>query len=135
MQIARIDELTRFEALERFAIDTKVFGLASGHAGPGQAEPGQIVLDRHRIGFPAALAVDILEPQQQGSTRLSGQVAVEERRVSVAEMQVAVGRRGEAEHGHVGGGVEILSQARYGAVLSVKMARRAARVMEKRRNP
>ncbi len=99
-----------------------MLGLAAGHAGPGDTEPGEIVLDRHRIGFPAALAVDILESQQQGSARVSGQVAVEKRRVSVAEMQVAVGRRGEAEHGHVDMGGGILSQARCCSFLCVKMA-------------
>ena len=48
---------------------------------------------------PASRGVDILDPQQEFSSGLTRQVEIQQRRISVAEMKVAVRARRKSENG------------------------------------
>src|SRR5215831_547425 len=76
-----------------------VLGLAAHRLLPGNAEPREVLIDRRLVFRPAARLVDILDAQQQPSVRGLRHAGVDERRQRMAEMQIAVGRRREAENG------------------------------------
>ena len=60
----------------------------------------QIVGDRlGKFGF-TALEVDVFEPQQELSAELPGPELGEQRRIGVAEMQIAVRARRKTKDGH-----------------------------------
>ena len=46
----------------------------------------------------AAGEVDVLDPQEEAAAEPAGEVLVQEGRIGVAEMEPAVGARGEAEN-------------------------------------
>ena len=96
---ARIDEALRVELRERLAVGVEMPGLAPHRLFPGDAEPGEVFQDRRLVFGPAARRVDILDAQQQAPARRARHLGVEQRRERVAEMQVAVRRRREAENG------------------------------------
>jgi hypothetical protein len=63
---------------------------------PGKAEPDQILEGRPLELRPAALLVDILDAQEEPAAALPCRLEAEERRIGVADMQVARGARREA---------------------------------------
>src|SRR5215472_13889153 len=66
---------------------------------PGNAEPGEIFVDRILIFRAAAGGINILDPQQQAPARAPRHVEVEQRREGMAEMKVAVRTRRKTENG------------------------------------
>src|SRR5216683_674953 len=76
-----------------------MLGLPAHRLLPLQIEPGEVLIDRGLVFRPAARGVDVLDPQQQSAGRYPCPVGVEQRRQRMAEMQIAVRRRREAENG------------------------------------
>src|SRR5438874_5489817 len=66
---------------------------------PGNAEPGEVFIDRSLIFRPAARRVDILDAQQESSAPLACQVEIDQRRTGMAEMEIAVRARRKSENG------------------------------------
>jgi hypothetical protein len=57
---------------------------------PGDAEPGEVLVDRGLEFRSAPRRVDIFDPQQKPSATLVRLVEVEKRRKRMTEMQIAV---------------------------------------------
>src|SRR6266702_2649540 len=97
-------------------------GLPPHRRLPGYSEPGQILIDRGLELRPAAGEVDIFDPQQKSSAGLAREIEVPQRRISVAEMEIAVRARRKSENGwrHDGSlvmpglapGIHVLQQCR-----------------------
>src|SRR5260370_41719635 len=66
---------------------------------PGDAEPGEVFIDCGLELRPAAGRVDILDAQQEPAAGVARQIEIQQRRISVAEMQIAVRARRKAEDG------------------------------------
>jgi hypothetical protein len=66
---------------------------------PADAEPGEVLIDRGLEFRLAPGRVDILDTQQKSPAGLPRQIKVQQRRISVAEMQIAVRTRGKTENG------------------------------------
>ena len=66
---------------------------------PGDAEPGQVVVDRLLVVRPAARRVDVLDAQQEPPAGRARHVEIDQRGQRMAEMQMAVRARRETEHG------------------------------------
>ncbi len=96
---ARIDEAQGVEPGKRRAVIVGVFGLPPHRPLPCDAEPGKVGIDRGLVLRPAARGIDILDAQQQPPARRPRHVGIDQRRQRVAEVQIAVGRRREAENG------------------------------------
>src|SRR5262249_54014041 len=77
---------------------------------PGDAEPGEVLVDRLLVFAPAARGVDVLDAQQKPPTGGARHVEIDQRRQRVPQMQVAVGARREAEDG--GGHARRIEQKR-----------------------
>ena len=72
---------------------------------PGKPQPGEVGPDARLVFRPAARPVDVLDPQQEAASGFPAKLVVDERRIGVAEMELAVRARCEAENGlHFGGG-------------------------------
>ena len=76
-----------------------MLGLPPHRRLPGNAEPGEIFVDRGLEFRPAARRVDILDAQQEPSAGSARQVEIQQRRIGVAEMKMAIRARREAENG------------------------------------
>src|SRR5947207_14847069 len=74
-------------------------GLPPHRPLPGDAEPGEILIDRGLEFRPAAGRVDVLDPKQEPAARLPRQIEIQQRRIGVAEMQIAVRAGGKTENG------------------------------------
>src|SRR6266581_130428 len=74
-------------------------GLPPHRLLPDDPEPGQILVDRSLEFRPAAARIDVLDPEQEPAAGLPRQIEIQQRRKSVAEMQIAVRARGKAENG------------------------------------
>jgi hypothetical protein len=96
---AWIDQAHAFERGQRGAISVEMVGLPLHRLFPLKAEPGQVLVDRRLVLGSAARSVDILDAQQQPAARSPRHVGIQQRRQRMAEMQVAVRRRGKAENG------------------------------------
>src|SRR5262249_44171607 len=68
---------------------------------PGEAEPRQVLIDRRFVLRPAARRVDVLDAQQEPAAGRAGHLEIDERGERMAEMQVAVRARREAEDGSI----------------------------------
>src|SRR5205823_1572940 len=66
---------------------------------PGDAEPAEVLIDRGLELRPATRRVDILDAQQETPAGATRQVKIQQRRISVAEMKVAVRTRRKSEYG------------------------------------
>src|ERR1700687_2991523 len=66
---------------------------------PCHAEPGEVFIDRCLEFRPAAGRVDILDAQQKLPANLTRQIEIQQRRINVAESQIAVRARRKAEDG------------------------------------
>src|ERR1700694_3426044 len=74
-------------------------GLPPHRLLPGDAEPGEVFVNRGLEFRPAAGRVDILDAQQELPAGLMSQIEIQQRRISVAEMQITVRARRKAEEG------------------------------------
>ena len=74
-----------------------MFGLAPRGRLPFKPEPGAVFLDRCFELIPRAARIDILDAQQETPAALAREIEIEERRIGVAEVQMTIGRRREAE--------------------------------------
>jgi hypothetical protein len=93
----RINQALGDESIDRIAIFRKVFRLPPHRLLPPDAEPAEVFINR---GFEFRLAaggVDILDAKQKSPTGPARQIEIQQRRISVAEMQVAVRARRKAE--------------------------------------
>ena len=77
----------------------EMLALAPHRLFPGDAEPRQVLVDRLLVFRPAARGVDILDAQQEPAAGRARHVEIEQRGERMAEMQIAVRARREAEDG------------------------------------
>src|SRR5262249_57942290 len=80
---ARIGE--RVELRQRRAVIGEMRALAPDRLLPGDAEPGEVFVDRLLIVRPAARRVDVLDPQDEPPARRPRHLEIDERRERVAE--------------------------------------------------
>src|SRR5262245_62248265 len=66
---------------------------------PGNAKPREIFIDRRLIFRPAACRIDILDAQHEPAAVLTREVEIEQRRIGMAEMEIAVRARRKSENG------------------------------------
>jgi hypothetical protein len=66
---------------------------------PGNAEPSEVLIKRIFIFGTTARGIDVLDPQQQAAARAPREIVVQQRRKSVAEMEVAIRARRKTENG------------------------------------
>ena len=66
---------------------------------PGEAEPAEPVEDDPGVRLGAALAVGVLDAEHEGAAGVPGVEPVEERGAGAADVEVAGGRRSEADAG------------------------------------
>ena len=98
---AGIEQAAGQQAVQHGLVFGAVGGLDSHRAVPVQAEPGQVLLDRVGEFRAASGGVDILDPQEEAAARRVRPAPCEERRMGVAEMEVAGRAGGEAgDDGH-----------------------------------
>jgi hypothetical protein len=76
-----------------------MIGLPTHGGFPGDAEPGQVLIDRALEFRFAAGRVDILDAQQETPAGLTGEVEIAQRRISVAEVQIAIWAGRKTENG------------------------------------
>jgi hypothetical protein len=95
----RINQTLRREPFQRIAIFGKMFGLSPHRLLPGDAEPGEVFIDRSFELRPATGQVDILDAQQKPPAGLTRQLKIQQRRIGVAKMQITVRARRKAEDG------------------------------------
>src|SRR6516164_8410157 len=94
---ARIEE--SIEPRERRAIVVEMRALAAHGLLPSDAEPRQVFIDRGFVLRPAARRVDVLDAQQEPAAGRARHLEIDERGERMADMQVAVRARSEAEDG------------------------------------
>jgi hypothetical protein len=109
--IAGIDQAAPVQAVERSAMFEEVFGLPPHRLLPVEAEPGEVVEDRGLEARQRAAGIDVLDPDEEPAASLAREIAVEQGRQSVAQMELAVRGRSETENG-----------AHHGYQLAVKSA-------------
>ncbi len=68
---------------------------------PGEAEPGEIVEDLRDEFLAAALAVDVLDAQEEAAAETAGHVGADESGQRMAEMELSVRARRKAEDGTI----------------------------------
>jgi hypothetical protein len=90
---AGVDHLQALQLLERAAVDVEMIGLAPDGAVPLDADPAQVLEDALLELRPAALPVDVLDPEQEPAARHPRRLVGEQRGIGVAQVQVA-GRAG-----------------------------------------
>lgn len=95
---AGIEQPLPAQTLERPGIVGHAVGLAAQWRLPVETEPGQILKDRGFVLGPHAVAVDVLDAQQEApaGARRTGGAGGKKGRESMAQVQVAAGRRREA---------------------------------------
>jgi len=98
---AGVDETVALELAERQGIGRPAGRLQDDRLVPQEAEPAQILVDACDELGSAALAVGVLDAQQEPATAAPGEQPVEERGARIAEMQLAA--RARCEPGGVGG--------------------------------
>src|ERR1700722_9306138 len=86
----RIDQPLGRELFQRLGRGGEMCGLPPHRVFPGNAKPRQILINRVLEFRLAARGVDILDAQQEASAGAIREVEIQQRRVSVAEMQIAV---------------------------------------------
>ena len=96
---AREDEAARLELVEASRVFGDVLRLPPHRFLPGEAEPGEVVIDRLLELGPAAGRVDVLDAHEEAPAGPARKLRVEQRRVGVPEMEAAVRARREAENG------------------------------------
>jgi hypothetical protein len=102
---AREGQALRCQFSERRTVVIEVLGLPPHRQFPFDSEPRQVLDDRSLELRAATRRVDVLHAQQQPAAGRPRHVEVPQRRQRMAEMQMAVRARREAEYGlrHGGG--------------------------------
>jgi len=91
------DETARLEFRQGLCVVFQMFALAAPRSVEYDPEPGEIIDDRSfELGL-AARRIGVLDAQQETAMQRFRPARVAKRGISVAEMQPAIGRRGEAE--------------------------------------
>ena len=98
---ARIEQPLRLEHLRGLRVDGKALRLTQHRLLPGDAEPCEILEDGSDILLAAAHDVDVLDAQKEAPAEPARHLEAGQRRKRMAEMQGAVGARGEAEDGRL----------------------------------
>jgi hypothetical protein len=93
---AGVGEAEGGEPGEGSGVAGEVVGLAQDRLGPGEAEPGEVLVDGGLVGGAAASAVDVLDAEEEGAALGSREVPGGQRREGVAEVERAGRRGGEA---------------------------------------
>jgi hypothetical protein len=93
--LAGIQQAHRLEPLARFGIAGKPVRLEHHRPVPFQPEPFKIGEHFGHQIHPAASPVDILDPQQELPAARPRQIVRDNRRIGVAQMQLAVGAGGK----------------------------------------
>jgi hypothetical protein len=92
-----IDQLLGYQQVEDRLVLRKMLGLPARRLLPVDAQPGKVVIDALLVFRRAALEIDVLDPQQETPVRARRPFAVENGRQRMAEMQLPIGARREAE--------------------------------------
>jgi hypothetical protein len=95
---AWIGQAHGFELVHRRLIIAEILALPAHILLPGDPEPAQVFVDRGLVFGPAARGIDVLDAQQQPAVTLPRHVVIDERRIGMAEMQIAVRARCEPKH-------------------------------------
>ena len=82
-------------------VDGKALRLTQDRLLPGDAEPREILEDGSDILLTAAHDVDVLDAQEEPPAEPARHLEAGQRREGMAEMQGAVGARGETEDGRL----------------------------------
>src|SRR5262245_277594 len=85
--------------LDGVAIGCNMLRLAPHRRLPGEAEPTEVLIDRRLKFGPTACRIDVLNAQHEPAAALARQVEIEQRRIGVAEMEIAVRARRKSENG------------------------------------
>ena len=93
--VAGVDAARRLQPLEFALVEVESLGLAN-HLIRLQSQPIQVVADRLVEFGGRALAVGVVDPQDEGSAMLLREQIVVQRGADVADVQPARRRRGEA---------------------------------------
>jgi hypothetical protein len=93
---AGVGEAEAGEAVEGGGVAGAVLGLAEDGLGPGEAEPGEVAVDRRLVLGAAAGGVDVLDAEEEAAGLLAGELGGGQGREGVAEVERAGRRRGEA---------------------------------------
>ena len=88
---ARVEEVALPERVQRGAVGWHPFELADHRPVPGQAEPGEVLIDQILPFRPRAALVDIIDAQQEAAACRAGHVMREDGGIGVAQMQRAGG--------------------------------------------
>src|SRR5262249_9193481 len=94
----RIEETQLMQAIECQPVLGKMFGLSPHRRAPTDSEPSEILVNRQLILTPAAPEVDILNAQQESAVGATRQIQVQQGRISMAQVEVAIGRRCKTKH-------------------------------------
>src|SRR5438309_10767728 len=92
-----IDQAAAGQILHRLAKGRKMVGLPPHRRFPGDPEPADVFINGSLEFRPAPRRIDILDAQQKSSASLTRQIEIQERRIGVAEMKVAVRARRKSE--------------------------------------
>src|SRR5216684_4006052 len=95
----RINQALGDEFIDRIAIFRKVFRLPPHRLLPPDAEPAEVFINRGLEFRLAAGGVDILDAKQKSPAGPARGIEIQQRRISVAEMQMAVRARRKTEDG------------------------------------
>src|SRR6516164_11091262 len=74
-------------------------GLAADRPLPDDAKPGKVFIDGSLEFRPAPRRIDVLDPKQKTAAGPPGQIEIQERRIGMAEMKIAVRARRKTENG------------------------------------
>ena len=105
---ARIDQAQACQSFDRLPIARKMLRLPPHRRFPGYPEPGEVFVDRRLEFRPAPGRVDVLDPQQEPAAGPARQIEIQQRRIGVTEMEVAVRAWCKSENGwrhHAGPGI------------------------------
>ena len=94
----RIEQAHGFELVDRRSIVVEMLALPAHLRLPGNSEPAKILVNGGFVFRPAAHRIDILDAQQQPAIMLPRHLVVDQRRIGMAEMQIAIRTRREPKH-------------------------------------
>ena len=94
-----VDQFLAHQPFENFPVLGKVLGLAADRRFPIDAKPFQVAKDAGLEVRRATGRVDILDAQQKPAAGFLRHFRVEQSRIGMAEMQLAIRARSEPENG------------------------------------
>ena len=103
--VGRIEQAHGAQLVGGLVIDAEAFGLVEG-LDPGQAQPGQVLLEDGLVFLGRALKVGIVDAQDELAALAARKQPVDERGAHIADMDAASGRGSESDdrgdHGRSG---------------------------------